>query len=239
MVNRFSSKKLTLALLVAAMPLSGCVISTSDIGALATRAAPAGATPAELELRERATAMQRTVVEAIAIGGLAGGVLNLTVGRGRGGTAGFARAVGTGALLGGAAGTYVGYLQNQYSSREDRLERVRADLRANNAETEATLSVMRVVLANQTTELNRLRAAVASSSGNAAELARELREARANLAEMDRALKGATARRTELSRSRNLVAGRVADPGTDAEIAALSERISQMRAVAESLEAQL
>lgn len=242
MVNRFSAKNLTLLLMLGAMPLAGCAVGVGNIGATTPRAAPEGATDAEIELRQRAAAMQRTVMEGIGVGAAAGGGLNLAFGNRdgeRGGTVGFAGAVRTGAILGGAAGSYVAYLQNRYATREEQLEEMRATLRANNAETEATLSVMRVVLANQTEELNRLRAAVAAAGGQSADLARELREARANLAEMERALEGAMARRTELSQSRSLIAGELADPASDAEIAALSERIAQMRAVAESLEAQL
>jgi len=239
MVNRFSTKTLTVAVMVSTMSLSGCAVGVGNVGASDVNSAAQGASQSEVELRERAAAMQRTVVEAIAIGGLAGAALNFTVGGRRGGNLGFAGAFTTGAVLGGAAGSYVAYLQDKYATREDQLERVRADLRANNAETEATLSVMRIVLANQTTELNRLRAAVAGAGGQSADLTREVAEARANLAEMERALSGAVARRTELSQSRSLIAGDVPDPTSDAEIAALSERISQMRAVAESLETQL
>ncbi|MGR3723412.1 hypothetical protein LGT41_0006030 [Abyssibius alkaniclasticus] len=240
MAYRLSAKNLTLAILVGTTPLAGCAVSFGNTNASDVSTAPEGATASEVELRERAAAMQRTVVEAIAAGGLAGAALNFVVGnRTRGTNLGFAGAFTTGAVLGGAAGSYVAYLQDQYATREDQLERVRADLRANNAETEATLSVMRVVLANQTEELNRLRAAVAASSGESAALAREVSEARANLNEMQRALEGAQARRTELSQSRSLIAGAQPDPASDAEIAALSERITQMRAVADALATQL
>ena len=239
MAYRFFTKNLTVAIFLSSTFLTGCSTEVSTGGSSSASVAPDNATAAEVELRERATAMQRTVVEAIAIGGLAGAALSFTTGNNRAGNFGVGGYFRTGAILGGAAGSYVAMLQNQYATREEQLERVRADLRANNAETEATLSVMRVVLANQTTELNRLRAAVASAGGQSADLAREVAEARANLSEMERALEGAVARRTELSQSRTLIAGEVPDPTSDAEIAALSERITQMRAVAESLEAQL
>lgn len=239
MVNRFSAKTLTALMLASSLSLVACSETAGPPTSTSATPAAAGTSAAESELRERSAAMQRTVVEAIAVGGLAGTALGLTVGNNRGGNFGVGGYFTFGTVLGGAAGSYVALLQDQYATREDQLERMREDLRANNAETEATLSVMRVVLANQTEELNRLRAAVAGAGGQSADLAREVREAQANLAQMESALQGAQNRRTELSQSRTLIAGDVRDPVADAEIQALSERIAQMREVASSLANQL
>ena len=130
MTGRFAALKL--ATVVSAALLAGCVEGGPGAGA--------GASGPEAELARQAQAMQRTVLEGAATGALLGGVGTALFGGDR-------EDVLKGALIGGvagaAAGTYVGHLQQQYASDEDRLERLRADIERTNAETEAAVRNMR------------------------------------------------------------------------------------------------
>ncbi len=225
--------------LSAPLLVSGCVIpivtSTGGVSAV-------GTSSAEVELRERSTAMQKTIVEAIAVGALAGlaiGLLDRDASGnpfGGGGVGGYLLG---GALAGAVAGTYVGFLQRDFANEEERLERARADIRANNAETLATLQVMQSVLNRQVSELNRLRAAVDAGTADSARLNTEIQEARANLREMERATNGAEKRHREFSKARRVVAVDRGDNNIDAELAELSTRITQMRQVADDLADEL
>ncbi|MCF6306102.1 MAG: hypothetical protein L3J33_12125, partial [Rhodobacteraceae bacterium] len=144
--------------LTASLLVSGCGIpGVSEPGGRSQ----VGTSSGEVELRERSTAMQKTIVEAIAVGALAGLAIGLldrdSSGNpfGGGGVGGYLLA---GAVAGAVAGTYVGFLQKDFASKEERLERARADIRANNAETLATIQVMQSVLNRQVADLTRLRA---------------------------------------------------------------------------------
>ncbi|MBL4805939.1 MAG: hypothetical protein JKY31_01465 [Rhodobacteraceae bacterium] len=224
--------KLTCLTLSTSLMLGGCAIPSPGGGAL-----HANASQAETDLHNRANAMQKTIVEAIAVGALAGlavGALDNRGGR-RFGDLGVGGYLLSGALVGALAGTYVAFLQKDFASKEERLERARADIRANNAETRATLQVMRSVLATQVRELNRLKAAVAAGTADSAQLTQELTEARANLREMERAANGASRRYQDFSRVRGLVAVNSGSGNIDGELQELSERIAAMREVAADL----
>ena len=132
--------------------------------------------------------------------------------------------------IGMAAGTYVGYLQQQYATREARLERLRADIDATNAETAAAIRTMQVVLDQQRRELDALRA---GAGGEA--LSRQIGAARTDLANMNLAVGGAERRLAEFgsTRSLQLVEGQLT--GVDAQIGELSQRIAAMRSIAGQL----
>lgn len=201
-----------------------------------------GITPAEIALRDRSKALQKTVIEAIAVGALAGaaiGLLDRTPAGDPYGGLGLGGYLLAGAVVGAVAGSYVAFLQDDFANKEERLVRARADIRANNSEMAATVRVMQTVVANQKSELNRLRAAVAAGTADAADLNREVGEARANLAEIQRATKGAERRQKDFNRARRAVAVDNDSNNIDEELAELSTRISQMRAVADDLAQEL
>ena len=145
MTDRFAALKL--AALASAALLAACAQGGPGFGP--------GATGPEAELARQAQAMQRTVLEGAATGAVLGGVGTALFGGDR-------EDVLKGAVIGGvagaAAGTYVGYLQQQYASNEDRLERLRADIERTNAETEAAVRNMRAVLDQNRRQLAAARA---------------------------------------------------------------------------------
>jgi hypothetical protein len=213
MVDRFSSRPLTLAAL--AFVLAGCM----QVGKPAPPATP------EAELALQARAMQRTVQQAAVAGATAGaGGVYLFGGKGP------ATALGIvgGIPIGMAAGTYVGYLQQQYASNEARLERLRADIDATNAEAAATIATMRTVLDRETRAL-----AAARAGGPPADTART------SLADMTVAIDGAGARRAEFESTRALQLVPGQRTGVDPEIAELGQRIADMQAIAAQLAGQL
>ncbi|MCF6306101.1 MAG: hypothetical protein L3J33_12120 [Rhodobacteraceae bacterium] len=194
---------------------------------------------AEIDLRARSAAMQKTVTEAIVLGGVAGlaarllleASSNRVVNVGYGGF--FTFGAGAGAL----AGTYVAHLQNNFSSQETQIAALRADIAANASETRATLQVMRVVVANQMQELRLVQQAVNAGTADSAALAQEIAQARANLAEMDSAADGATGRFNEFTDARMATGG--GSSSIESELTQLSRQIEQMRKIAKNLAGQL
>ena len=106
-----------------------------------------------------------------------------------------------GVPLGAAAGTYVAFLQKRYANKERRLEKARDDVETANKELEAAIATMRVVLAQQRSEL----AAIRKTTGSNTALAREVTEAQGNLRNMERAIDGAEGWRREFSASRSVL----------------------------------
>jgi len=208
---------------VAALALAACV-------GIGTEPPPPPETP-EAELALRAQALQRTVQEAAVAGAVAGaGGVYVFGGKGP------APALGLigGIPMGIATGTYVGYLQQQYATREARLERLRSDIELTNAETAAAIRTMRVVLAEQQRQLAALRA----GTGGAA-LSAQVSRAETDLANMNLAVNGAEKRLGEFgsTRSLQLVEGEIT--GVDAQIGELSQRIAEMRQIAGTLAGEI
>jgi len=237
MAYRFPARKLIVICCAATLGLSACAApqgsSTTESSML---------TPAEITLRERSAAMQKTIVEAVALGGVAGLAARLLLqnaNNNRVTNLGFGGFFTIGAAAGAVAGTYVAHLQNNFANQEQRISAMRADLAANLSETEATLQVMRVVLSNQQQELRRLQAAVNAGTADSASLAREIAESQANLTQMDAAASGAVGRFNEFSDARNQVGSGTGLSAVDQDLARLSNQISQMRGVAENLAGQL
>lgn len=225
-----TASKLVGLVLVASLGLSGCVIPVPagvSIGQGQNNNARANATPAELELRDRSAAMQKTILEGIAAGAAAGLALSAINQSGQR----TVQNVAIGALIGGLAGSYVGHLQRNYATREEQLARARADIFDTNKEVKATLRVMRAVVSTQIRDLENLRVAVAAGQADQSALNQELRDARANLRDMEGAADGAERRRRDFARAGN------DDPSgrMDRELAELSGRISEMRQVADEL----
>lgn len=230
MAYRFSAKKLVLSCCVAAFALSACDAPTAS-------APPPNEnlSSAEIDLRAHSAAMQKTITEAIALGGIAGLAARLLIPdnivvSGNVGLAGF---VVVGAGAGAAAGSYIAHLQAGFADEEARIAALRADLAANISETKATLQVMRAVLGNQMDELRRLQAAISAGTADAASLSREIAEAQANLVQMDTAADGATGRFNEFTDARISVGDGAS--GMDSELQQLSRQIALMREVAEDL----
>lgn len=218
---RHLSKIAAVAMLVA---LAACSTPQSDGGA-----APGGSA-AETALRQQQAALQRTLRE-----GVAAGFVSTTLAASL--FQDNSKALGTGIRFGApaglAAGSYVAALQRRYTSKEARLSKLRDDVRATNASAQAAITAMRAVLAQQTQQLASARAA----GGEAA--VRETAEAQENLGTMRSLVTATEARRDEVlsTRSLNLVPGQ--DTGVDAEVQALSSRITTMREIAELLAAEV
>ncbi len=220
--------------MVFALTLSACV-TTSQVSAPVDSSLSA----AELDLRSQSAAMQKTVSEAIVLGGVAGLAARLLLDgpRVRVVNTGFGGFFTFGAGAGAIAGTYIAHLQNNFASQEAQIAALRADVAANASETRATLQVMRIVLGNQMQELRQIQSAVNAGTADAAALAREISQARANLAEMDSAADGATGRFNEFTDARNATSG--GSGLIQSELSQLSRQIEQMRKIAEDLVEQL
>lgn len=187
--------------------------------------AKAGNSRAEKQLTKQARAMQRTIAEGVAIGAAIGTAVD--IGNNNKNNSGLTIGITAGAL----AGSYVARLQRKYARKERQLEKVRDDINRANAELEAAIGTMRAVLDLQATELAKLRA----RSGSNRKLRREVAQAQANLSNMRAAIKGAQGWEKEFKSTRSLKLVRGQLTGVDREIAALGQRIENMRRIADTL----
>ncbi len=233
MAYRFLANKLTALGLGASLVLGACVpVVTPGIPTVTiTRGT---STPAEAELQKRSQALQKTIIE----GAAAGAALGLAISLANGGANKW-RNIAVGALIGGLAGGYVANLQKNFASREDQLKQAISDIDETNAETAATLQVMRTVMARDVADLRKFRAALAAGRTDSASLNARISAAKANLADMQGAISGAEARAAEFSQAQAAIVAQngSGDGGGDIsrELALLQDRIQQMRAVAADL----
>jgi hypothetical protein len=129
---------------------SGLSALTSGIGITGADAAPTPSasaqplTPAEERMRQQSKAFQKTVWEGVLIGASAGTLWGVIQGD-------KAKDVLTKAVIGGAvgglAGAYIGHKQNQFSSKEDQLDSMIADVKQSNRDTEELIVSVRQVIA--------------------------------------------------------------------------------------------
>lgn len=228
MARRFPASKLTAVLFSALLALSAC--GGGSDGPSRGASAPA----ADPELRSVASVMQKTILEGAVAGAAFGGAVTL----GKDGES-RSRGVQIGGILGATAGSYVALIQKKYLLRGRRLNAIRDDLQENSQEVAATVSVMRRVLAQQQSELAGLRAEAATGAVPDTDVEAQIGEARANLSEMERAVAGATKRQEEFAEARTLVTTRGGGSDIDPELAALSNQIAEMRAIAGDLAGSL
>ncbi len=226
-IAKMNSKLLAVAL-VATLGLGGCVIPVP--AGTGNGGGRTGMTATELELHNRSQAMQKTILEGLAIGAGTGAVISAVTG---GNTV---RGTVIGAAVGAAAGSYVAHLQRNYADKEARLVAAIADLQGTNAEARVTLDVMRRVVNAQLRELAQLRRAVANGTAEQAALNAELADARANLRDMNGAADGAAKRHREFERARRRSGVDDSDGKMQRELDELANRVSQMREVAQELE---
>jgi hypothetical protein len=213
-----------LTALAVCLALAACT-DTAQAPAAADSAAVAG-TP-EARLAQQSRAMQRTVLEGALIGAGLGAAASEVH------AAPIPLGIVVGVSGGLVGGNYVGFLQSQYASNEERLEQLRRDIDATNAETEAMIQTMREVLARQQSELAAARAGAGGQP--TPELAAQEEIARTSLADMQLAIDGATAREAEFDdvRALQLVPGE--RTGVDSQVADLGARIAEMRQIADTL----
>ena len=235
MARRFPA--LTTGLIVAfSVGLTGCTSGGgSSTGAAGTPASQAESadyadlTPEERALRERADALQRTMLEATGLGAAVG------VGVGCCSVRSALFGLVAGAAAGAAAGSYVGAVQQEYADEEDRLDRIVADLERTNEEAEAALIAMRQVLEQQRSEIAAIRERVANDAAARDALEAELADLQSNVEQMKRAVDGAEERRDDLGEARGVVAVTAATNELDPRLDALSRRITAMREIADAL----
>ena len=214
----------------AALALPGCIpIPAGTAAGLAPASSEARAPEEKLAIQSRA--LQRTVLEGAMLGTAAGSAADRIWARPTPvGLAG-------GFTVGTVSGTYLGYLQHAYATNEERLGRMRADLDATNAETEAAIQTMRIVLDRQSRDLEAIRARAGSS--NSPELQAAVSQAESSLGDMQRAIAGASGREEEFEYVKvGQFPGQDLE-GVDSQIAELGSRIAQMREIAGTLAGEL
>jgi DNA repair exonuclease SbcCD ATPase subunit len=101
-------------------------------------------TPAQRQLREQATAFNKTVWEGVVIGAAAGALWGILS---HDDTEDILKKTAGGAAVGGLAGWYIASKQREYASREDILDSMIADVRQKNEEAKALIATMQQVVA--------------------------------------------------------------------------------------------
>lgn len=234
MVERHYPARLTTLITCIALGLSAC--GSPEPKADVTKSASSSA-ELEAQLRKQAKAMQRTILEGAAAGGATGAGLGFTLGGGDKDSTKSGFKIGLGA--GVAAGSYVAFIQRKYFRKERRLEAIKSDLDKNAVEMQTTINVMRGVLAVQQAELADLKLRATAGQASEDDLSAELTEANANLAEMQKAIDGATKRQSEFGEARRLTLVKGGTSEIDPDLAALSEQIAAMKAIATDLSVEL
>ena len=144
-------------------------------------------TPVERRLREQSQAFQRTVWEGALLGAGATSFLTAFLT----GQELVMLAGGAGATAGGLGGAYIANKQKQYSSKEEVLEAMTADVRKSNEETESLIASVREVIAEDKRRLAALQSQVKRSEATRAALEVERRRIADNRAVMKQASQGA------------------------------------------------
>jgi len=213
------------------------IFSSMALGACASGAAPtdggAGAGPSraagtpEAELFQRSRDLQRPMLDAAKFGILgARGVYVL------GGPEGVGAGVGT---IGGVIPvlfmtvSYSGYLQNEYSTDEERRARLRSDLELTNAEAEATISTMKTVISRQES-----RVAEAKATGSEVALQEASVAAKDSLQDMARAETGLANRAQEIMPPARRYAPPGVDPVIETQVAMLGQNNQELQSIVQS-----
>lgn len=198
--------------LISALATAGCVTpgdiqgvagglipsvgSSSQTPNASASASDASLTPAERRMREQSRAFEKTVWEGVLVGGGAGAVAGGIYGAMHGGRAedvlkGAAIGGAVGAAAGGLAGAYVAEKQKQYASKEDQLDAMIADVRKSNDATQALITSVRQVIAEDKRRLAAVRKQVSKGKATQTELAATRRRITDNQAVIAQASAGA------------------------------------------------
>ena len=203
---------------------AGCV-TTGDIQGMATTglstltggtqpqtqtAAGASLTPAEQRMRQQSKAFQKTVWEGVLIGAGAGTLWGVIQGD-------KAKDVllkaAIGGAVGGLAGAYIASKQKQFSSKEDQLDAMIADVRRSNQETEALIASVRQVIAEDKKRLATVEQRYRKGQASQTEVADARRRITDNRAVIAQASTGAREKQTMFQGAERQY--RQDNPGTD------------------------
>jgi len=139
-------------------------------------------------MREQSKAFQKTVWEGVLIGAAAGTLWGVIQGDS---ASDLLKKAAIGGAVGGLAGAYIGHKQNQYSSKEDQLNSMIADVRESNKETEELIASVREVIAEDKRRLADVQGRVKKGQATEAELTTTRKRIADNQAVVTQAGKGA------------------------------------------------
>lgn len=162
---------------------------SSTSGGTASETAPdESLTPAERRMREQSKAFQKTVWEGVLIGAAAGSIWGLI--QGDKGSDLLKKAL-IGGAVGGLAGAYIGHKQKQFSSKEDVLDSMTADVRQSNQETKELIASVREVIAEDKRRLADVQKRYKQGKATDAEVANTRKRISSNREVVAQASKGA------------------------------------------------
>lgn len=230
-----------LAVALAALSLVAAC-AEGDLGGLSLGGQPEvteeDLTPAQIRMRERASAFNKTIWEGVAAGAgagaLAGGLFSDDWLKGAiiGAT--------VGAIVGGAAGAYVAKKQEQYADREEVLDAMTADVQQKNLEAQNLIETMREVVAEDNLKLVALNEQYQQKLISDADYRRELAVVQSDRELIDQAIDKAGKQHDTFSEAKEIYEEQNPDVTTTQlamEIDTLQDRITTMNAIVADLSA--
>ncbi len=224
---------LLISIVVAAAFLTGCAT---------TRISDDELTPEQLELRERASAYNKTVGQGVAWGALLGAVAGAALGgssnRGRNIAAGAA----VGAAAGGIAGSYYAERQQEAASREELLANMIDDIREYNQETRHLIATAERVYELESQRLATLRSQYQNGEIERSILDRQIVIARADQELLSDSLEFAQQELDKYQSSRKQFAADFPDKDIsdlDQEIAEIAMRVEELESLANRLTSEI
>lgn len=138
-------------------------------------------TPAQARMRQQSADYNRTILEGVGMGALAGGAIGAGIGattssenRGMAALIGAAIGAFTGAVAGGISGSYYANKKEQYANEEQRLDAVIADISTENQKLEALNRTTQDVVTEDTCKLDGIQQGLAAKKITQVQAQREL-----------------------------------------------------------------
>ncbi len=195
-------------------------------------------TPAQIRMRERASAFNRTIWEGVAVGAAGGALAGALFSDDR--LQGALIGALIGGAVGGAAGAYVAKKQEEYADREEALDAMTADVQQKNLEAQDLIESMREVVAEDNLKLVALNEQYQQKLISDAEYRRELAVVKSDREQIDQAIDNAEEQFDTFSEAKEIYEEQNPDVTTTQlamEIDTLQNRISTMNAIVADLSA--
>lgn len=213
--------------LAATMLLSGCATMGGGNRPM---------TPEEAKLREQASTYNQTILEGILVGCAAGAATGAVVSnknRGQNALIGCA----AGGLLGGAAGGYIADKQEQYATKEQQLDAMIADVKAENERVAAVAATTHKVLAADKARIEAIDSELAAGKITMAQAKTKMAAVDDNSAYVDNTIKEMQKRKQNFIEA--AASTKSSNPGQNktmsAEITKLEQQIAQLQGERDAL----
>jgi archaellum component FlaC len=202
-------------------------------------------TPAEQRMREQADTYNQTMLEGAATGCAAGAVTGLAVallggGKHKGKNALVDSAIGcaAGAVIGGGVGAYVADKQEKYANKEQQLDSMISDVRAENQRLAGLITATQQVIADDKARMDQIDTDLAAGKLSMEQAKKKMASVDDNRAYLDKTLAELKKRKDTYAEAAKQTASGASKAKADAmnaEITTLQKQIAQLEAERDSL----